>query len=90
MQCKDLLKWVLGANIEPTGINWVEIKEEDQLDFMQTFFGEHESVNVPAGEYMYVWGDCVGEESLAELCDLCDPIVLKLKDDDVIYLIKMD
>lgn len=98
MKAKDLLKWIIDESaldrLNWTGVDRVGIDDDPEFGgkkkYIETFFGVKTDLDIPTGDYLYIWEDCIGDKSLKELRDLADEIYELDKDGTKIYLVRFE
>lgn len=98
MKAKVLLNWFIDSfaegRISTTGIDRIGIDDDPEFggkkEFIETFFGVKTDLDIPTGDYLYIWVDCIGDESLKELRDLADKIYELDNDGTKIYLVRIE
>lgn len=91
MKAKDLLKWIIDESSFDR-LNWTGIDRiiyNADFDF-EKFFNIVSPKDMPSGDYIYIWEDCIGDSSLKELRDLADKIYELECDGDKIYLVRIE
>lgn len=93
MKAKDLLKWIIDESaferLDWTGID--RIIYDADFDF-EKFFHTHTVPlkDMPFGDYLYIWEDCIGDISLSELRDLADKIYELETNGEKLYLVRIE
>ena len=91
MKAKDFLKWIIDESsserLDWTGID--RIIYDADFDF-EKFFGVKNDLNIPFGDYLYIWDDCIGDLSLKELRNLADEIYEVKVTGQKIYLVRIE
>lgn len=91
MKAKDLLKWIIDEfaleRINPTGVD--RIIYDADFD-SETFFRAVMPKDMPFGDYLYIWDDCIGDLSLKELKSLADEIYELEVNGGKIYLVRIE
>jgi len=91
MKAKDLLKWIIDESAYQR-LNWTGIDRiiyDADFDF-ERFFGTVPPKDMPFGDYLYIWDDCIGDLSLKELRNLADEIYELEVNGEKIYLVRIE
>lgn len=91
MKAKDLLKWIIDETTFDrliwTGIDRIIYDADYDFD---RFFKTVPPKDMPFGDYLYIWDDCIGDLSLKELNTLADEIYEMECDGEKIYLVRIE
>lgn len=91
MKAKDLLKWIIDESSYER-LNWTGIERiiyDAGFDF-EKYFHAVPPKDMPFGDYLYIWEDCIGDSSLKELRDLADKIYELECGGEKIYLVSIE
>lgn len=91
MKAKDLLKWIIDESTNQR-LNWIGIDRiifDADFDF-ERFFRAVPPKDMPFGDYLYIWDDCIGDLSLKELRNLADEIYELEVNEGKIYLVRIE
>lgn len=94
MKAKDLLFWCIENQIEFTGVDFLEIPDDEefqsQADFLECFFGDaNVKRHIPAGEYVYIYCDGNNADDLMKIINGVE-IILHPDEETTIYLFRIE
>lgn len=98
MKAIGLLKWLIKEGIDTGAMGVVQV--DDEFDF-KAYFGYAPDVQVPVGEYAYLYSDCVYDADMEQLAKYTgtdeQPYVIITEEPDrenggqmIIYLLKLE